>query len=126
MTKPTFIGLPAVLLLAACSSGMGGAPATASGAKADNATFLSGLSPANRQTALYCQGQLQQKLGGTVYAVAAPSLQSGDITANTSTNAISNHLLVVYDRVANGAVTSAAQNCHLPNANLVVRPSHAD
>ncbi|MCF3945418.1 hypothetical protein [Acidiphilium iwatense] len=126
MTKLTFFGLPAALLLAACSSGMGGAPTTASAAKADNATFLSGLKPASRQTVLYCQSQLQKKLGGTVYVVAAPSLQSGDITANSSTNSISNHVQVVYDRVDNGAVTSAAQECHLPSSNLVVRPSSGD
>ena len=126
MTKLTLLGLPAVLLLASCASGTGAAPATASAAKADNVTFLSGLKPASRQTVLYCQSQLQKKLGGTVYVVAAPSLQSGDITANSSTNTISNHLQVVYDRVANGAVTSAAQECHLPSSNLVVRPSSGD
>ncbi|MDD4935961.1 MAG: hypothetical protein PHT60_09315 [Acidiphilium sp.] len=118
--------VPAVILLASCSGGMGSSPPTASQAQADNATFLSSLSPVSRQTALYCQGQLQQKLGGTVYAVAAPSLQTGNITANATTNAIRQRLLVVYDRIDNGTVTSAAQECHLHSENLVVRPSHAE
>ena len=122
MVKAVLLGLPAIFLLAACSSGTGAA--TASSAKADNAAFLSGLSPVARQTALYCQSQLQRKLGGTVYVVSAPSLQSGDITANTSTNVIRGHLLVAYDRVDNGVVGSAAAQCKLSTANLVVRPSH--
>ncbi|MDX5931978.1 hypothetical protein SIL87_14535 [Acidiphilium acidophilum] len=118
--------VPVILLLASCSGGMSSGPLTASAAKADNAAFLSGLSPASRQTAMFCQVQMQNKLGGTVYLVAAPSLQGSDITANASTNAMRQHLSVVYDRVDNGAVTSAAQECQLHSENLVVRPSHGE
>ncbi|MGC9270989.1 hypothetical protein [Acidiphilium sp.] len=116
--------LPLLVFLASCSGGMGSEPLTAAQAQSDNQTFLSGLSPASRQTALFCQAQFQQKLGGTVYVVSAPSMQSSDITANATTNAMTDGLLVVYDRVDNGAVTSAARRCQLKSNNLVVRPSH--
>jgi hypothetical protein len=99
---------------------------TAVQAKADNATFLAGLSPSARQTAMFCQVQAQNKLGGTVYLVAAPSLQASDITANASTNAIAQGLTVVYDRIVNNTVTSAARKCKLSSENLVVHPSHAE
>ncbi|SIQ21504.1 hypothetical protein SAMN05421828_102230 [Acidiphilium rubrum] len=126
MKTITLVSLPVLLGLASCSGGMSSGPLTAAQAKADNATFLSGLSPAARQTAMFCQVQMQNKLGGTVYLVAAPSLQASDITANASTNAIAQGLTVVYDRIDNGAVTSAARKCKLSSENLVVRPSHAE
>jgi hypothetical protein len=121
----TLLPVPALLLLASCS-GMSSGPLTASKAQADNAAFLAGLAPAARQTAMFCQVQMQHKLGGTVYLVAAPSLQGSDITANATTNAMQQQLSVVYDRVDNGVVTSAAQECQLHSENLVVRPSHAE
>lgn len=126
MKASIFATGPALLLLASCSGGMSSGPVTASQAKADNATFLSGLSAASRQTAMFCQVQFQQKLGGKVYVVSAPSMQGGDIMANATTNAISKSLLVVYDRVANGTVTSAARQCELHSENIVVHPTHAD
>lgn len=118
--------IPALLLLSSCSGGMSSGAITASQAKADNATFLSGLSNGARQTAMFCQAQLQQKLGGTIYVVSAPSMQSGDIMANATTNAMASSMMVVYDRIGKAGVTSAAQPCVLHSKNLVVRPSHAE
>jgi hypothetical protein len=101
--------------LAGCSSGS--KPLNPTSAKADNAAFLSGLPASSRQFAMYCQTQLQQKLGGTVYAVAAPSLQSSDISANATTTALAASTMIVYDQVKDGKVVTGSSVCTPPSQN---------
>lgn len=102
--------------LAGCSSGK--APMNPVSAKADGAAFMNGLPASSRQFAMYCQSQLQQKLGGKVYAVAAPSLQSGDISANATTTALIGSTMIVYDRVKDGKVTTGSSTCTPPSQNM--------
>ena len=106
---PVILGFAA---LAGCSSGA--TPLNPASAKADGATFMNGLPAPSRQLAMYCQSQLQQKLGGIVYVVAAPSLQSTDITGNSTTNTASGKTLVVYDQVKDGKATTGSSTCTNP------------
>ncbi len=114
MNKIMYLPVVFSLALAGCTSGK--QPLNPESAKADGATFMNGLPAQSRQFAMYCQQQLQQKLGGTVYAVAAPSLQSGDITANSTTDTASSGTLIVYDRVKDGQVTTGSSTCTNPAA----------
>jgi hypothetical protein len=87
-------------------------------AKADNASFLSTLTPAKRENVLFCQDQLQKKVGGVVYIVSIPSMQGGDLVANASTDSAQDHLDVIYDRVDGSTASSAAMACSIPTGNV--------
>ncbi|MCW8307017.1 hypothetical protein AruPA_08205 [Acidiphilium sp. PA] len=125
MNRSILLAFP-IVFLTSCSGGMGSGPRTPAQAKADNSSFLTSLPEASQKMVLFCQGQFQSEVGGTVYIVAAPSLQSGDIQANSTSTVINSHVVMVYDRVEGAAVTSAARSCSLHSKNLVVHPSHAE
>jgi hypothetical protein len=101
-------GLP--LLLAACASAPKGPPPSVTQARAASHDFLAGLSASNRQAVLACQAQLRRSMGKQVYVVGAPALQGGGNAAAAGAGG----LTVIYDRVDNGAITSAAHQCAPP------------
>ena len=113
MKKLSLLSLPAVVLLAACSSGSGAAPTTQASAKASSAAYLAGLPAPQRETALFCQSQAQIKLGGTVYLESAPALLSSDVTTNFSPSVLGGKMTILYDRVDNNTVTNGIYRCDL-------------
>ncbi|HQT88074.1 MAG TPA: hypothetical protein PK677_05915 [Acidiphilium sp.] len=113
MKKLSLLSLPAVILLAACSSGSGAAPTTPAAAKASSAAYLAGLPAPQRETALFCQSQAQIKLGGTVYLESAPALLSTDVTTNFSPNVLGGKMTILYDRVDGSTVTNGVYRCDL-------------
>jgi hypothetical protein len=108
--------LPVLCLLSACSTGP--STMTPDQAKAANASFLASLTPAKRGNVLFCQDQVQKAVGGTVYIVSIPSMQGGDLVANSSTDSEQDHMDVVYDRVDGDTATSAAMACKIPTGDV--------
>lgn len=109
MKSATFAAFGGLLLLASCASAPKGPPAAVTEAQSANHDFLAGLSSANRQTVLACQAQLRKSMGKQVYVVGAPDLQGNG--GNSASASGSNAVTVIYDRVANGAITSSAHSC---------------
>jgi hypothetical protein len=118
------IGLPVILIaLAGCASGT--APVNPTSAKADGAAFMNGLPLPARPFAEYCQAQLRQKLGGTVYLVAAPSLQNGDLGTPSNAAAPTNPTTVVYDQVKDGKVMTGSSTCTPQSQGRSAAPSNS-
>lgn len=106
MKSVTFAAFGFPLLLAACASAPKGPPPSVTQARSASHDFLAGLSAANRQSVLACQTRLRQSMGRHVYVVGAPDLQdNGNAAAGAA------GLTIIYDRVANGATTSAVHHC---------------
>ena len=110
MRQPVVLAFAALGLTGCVSSNSGINP---SSAKADNSAFMSGLSAPSHQLAMYCQDQLQKQLGGTVYIVAAPSLQKGG-SATTAGEGPTGSTNVVYDHVMDGKTTTGSSTCAPP------------